>query len=554
MLAWPYSLNKVKSLISRSNNGGYLEVPYLFTEQKLLRALELIHESGKEEVRHNFGAWSPGFWRKFMEKSSNRNDLAGLFSRKTRSTDGLIDRARANANEQRKPNDRAKTNSNTTQNSARVHHRNPKLPSLDPIAEAVLKAAKKELGRPISGESERELTETDMREAIARVCDETGTNLDSITCSNIIRHINSDLIGWGVLQPLIDDPGVTDIHCYDFQTVVLQRGKESELTGLKWPNQEAYQTYIDRLLLRVGKSLNTQQHTVDAALPDGKRICAMHQSVCATRGPLMTIRVQRVREAQIENLVEYGVCPPLIAEYLGALVATCQHTMIVAGETGTGKTTMLRSFGSRFKDTESIISVEDTPELLYPHPFYRSLISRSANSEGVGEVTLQEHIKATLRLCPTRVILGEMRSPEAAEAFLEAAQTGHSGLSTIHARNARETLTRLESLLGRAQRGVNVDIVRQQIALALDVVCWCIRDKETGRIRLAEVIEVGQFLEGQIQVRPLFNLVERGENPVWEVQSFSSNFDDALRAQGIYLSDSSRYIELEHEALREVNS
>ena len=138
----------------------------------------------------------------------------------------------------------------------------------------------------------------------------------------------------------------------------------------------------------------------------------------------------------------------------------------------------------------SFDGVEDTPELNYPHPYYRSLVSRDSNSEGVGEVTLQEHIKATLRLCPSRIILGEMRTPEAAESFLEAAQTGHTGLSTIHARNARETLTRLESLLGRAQRGVSMDIIRQQIALAVDLVCWCVREKETGAIRLAEVVEI----------------------------------------------------------------
>lgn len=414
------------------------------------------------------------------------------------------------------------------------------------LADAVIKAARKELSNAANAD-DQDISEIKIAAAIDTVCERTGTPLDDITRSNIIIHLKSDLFGWGLLQPLIDDPQVTDIHCYDYRTVVLQRGKESETTGIRWPSPEAYQTYLDRIVLRLGKSLSTQQHTVDGAFPDGKRICAIHSSVCGSRGPLLTVRVPRIRDAYIESLVDLGVCPPLIVDYLGALISTCEHTFIMAGETGTGKTTMLRSFGSRFKATESVIGVEDTAELNYQHPYYRSLVSRGANSEGVGEVSLQEHIKSTLRLCPTRVILGEMRTPEAAESFLEAAQTGHAGLSTIHARNARETLTRLESLLGRAQRGVSMDIIRQQIALALDVVCWCVREKTTGKIRLAEVIEVGNFVEGQIQVRPMFKMIQGGENPIWEVQSFSSNHDNILKERGVHLSETARYLELHQE-------
>ncbi len=316
----------------------------------------------------------------------------------------------------------------------------------------------------------------------------------------------------------------------------------SEITNLRWPNAEAYTTFIDRVLYRLGKSLSTQQHTVDASFPDGKRICAVHKSVCGSRGPLVTIRVPRVQEASLEGLISYQVAPALIVNYLAALVRSVEHTFMVSGETGTGKTTLMRSLGTQFRPQESIIAIEDTPELNFQHPYYRSLVSRTANSEGMGEVTLQEHIKTTLRMCPTRVILGEMRTPESAESFLEAAQTGHSGMSTVHARNARETLTRLESLLGRAQRGVSIDIIRQQIALSVDVVIWQMREKSSGRVRMGEVIEVGNFSEGNIQIRPMFKLVQQGENPMWEVQSYSSFYEEVLEKSGIYLGDAPRYI------------
>jgi pilus assembly protein CpaF len=211
--------------------------------------------------------------------------------------------------------------------------------------------------------------------------------------------------------------------------------------------------------------------------------------------------------------------------------------MMVAGETGTGKTTLIKCLATQFGPDESIVAVEDTPELNFAHPYFRSLVSRPPNSEGAGEVTLQEHIKTTLRMTPTRVLLGEMRTPFSAEAFLESAQTGHVGMSTIHARNARETLVRLESLLGRAQKSVAIDIIRQQIALAVDCVVWLIREKATGKPRIAEVIEVGHFVEGVIQVRPMFTLAKQGVRPVWRVDSWNSNFSEQLKNDGINLGE-----------------
>jgi pilus assembly protein CpaF len=413
--------------------------------------------------------------------------------------------------------------------------------SLSPIANAILREARREIGSEEDFD-EREIREDQIAAAVDKVCATRGHVIDDIIRAEIIVHLKQDLLGWGVLQPLIDNAEVTDIHVYDHQTVVLQRGKVSETTGIHWPSHEAYVSFIDRVLLQLGKSISNQQHTVDAAFPDGKRLCAVHSSVCSGRGPFLTIRVPRVPETTLESIVAYQVAPPLIVNYMAALMRTCEHTFIVSGETGTGKTTLMRCLGTQFRADESIIGVEDTPELNYQHPYYRNLVSRPANTEGVGEVTLQEHIKTTLRLCPSRVILGEMRTPEAAESFLEAAQTGHSGMSTIHARNARETLTRLESLLGRAQRGVSMDIIRQQIALAVDVVVWMVRERVSGRVRIAEVIEVGHFVEGSIQVRPMFKLVEEGDNPKWRIDSWSSSYEDVLERNGIVLGDAPQYL------------
>jgi pilus assembly protein CpaF len=414
---------------------------------------------------------------------------------------------------------------------------------MSPIASLVMREARRELGsdpmlqQQLSTGGKVELV---IAQAVDRVVKKRGESLDDLERANVIITLQKDLVGWGVLQPLIDNPEVTDIHVYDYRTVVLQRGKVSETTGLSWPTSQAYTTFVDRLLLRLGKSLTTQQHTVDASFPNGIRICAVHESVCGQRGPLLCIRVPRISDVSLQNLIDYQVAPPLVVNYLASLVRSGLATMMVAGETGTGKTTLIKCLATQFGADESIVAVEDTPELNFKHPYFRSLVSRPPNAEGVGEVTLQEHIKTTLRMTPTRVLLGEMRTPFAAEAFLESAQTGHVGMSTIHARSARETLVRLESLLGRAQKSVSVDIIRQQIALAVDSVVWMVREKATGKPRVAEVIEIGHFVEGIIQVRPMFTLVKQGVRPMWRIESWNSNFSEQLAKDGIHLGESAQ--------------
>lgn len=494
-----------------------------------------------------------------MSQDKDRDSLVGLFS--TRSTHSRpIDRSTmlpatrqpstssssTNATVDQVRSTRQSTSQSQTVRPPTDTGRQQSRSRLSPLASTVLREARRELGSDYNLQQASEvggnISEANIAQAVDRVLKRRSETVDDIERANIIIHLQKDLMGWGVLQPLIDNREVTDIHCYDHQTVVLQRGKISETTGLHWPNHQAYVSFIDRLLLRLGKSLSTQQHTVDASFPNGIRICAIHESVCGSRGPLLCIRVPRVMETTLDSLVTYQVAPPLIVNYLASLIRSGRATMMVAGETGTGKTTLIKCLGTQFGPDESIVAVEDTPELNFTHPYFRSLVSRPANTEGIGEVTLQEHIKTTLRMTPTRVLLGEMRTPFAAEAFLESAQTGHVGMSTVHARNARETLVRLESLLGRAQKSVSVDIIRQQIALAVDSVVWLFREKGTGKPRVGEIIEVGHFVEGVIQVRPMFTLVKTGERPVWRVDSWASAFDDILSEDGIYLGDSPQEI------------
>lgn len=470
-------------------------------------------------------------------QNEDSKSIIGLFS--TRATQNKpIDRSAVLPPSVTSQGNRTPTQNSTKATSGSVS-KSPSRSHLSPLASTVLREARRELGSDVDAQQEGNLVaESSIAQAVDKVLKRRNEKIDDIERANIIIHLQKDLMGWGVLQPLIDNKEVTDIHCYDYQSVVLQRGKISETTGIHWPSHQAYVSFIDRMLLRMGKSLTTQQHTIDASFSNGIRICAIHESVCGARGPLLCIRVPRIVDASLDSLVSYQVAPPLIVNYMASLVRSGLCTMMVAGETGTGKTTLMRCVATQFGPDESIVAVEDTPELNLTHPYFRSLVSRPPNVEGIGEVTLQEHIKTTLRMTPTRVLLGEMRTPLAAEAFLESAQTGHVGMSTIHARNARETLVRLESLLGRAQKSVSIDIIRQQIALAVDCVIWLFREKGSGKPRVGEIVEVGHFVEGVIQVRPMFTLVKTGSQPVWRVDSWTSAFDEVLADDGIFLGDS----------------
>ena len=483
------------------------------------------------------------------DKKNNNGDLAGLFS--TRSSKKRLEEPSQGASS----NVPAVQESNPEQSVARSSRRTTQKLSqklstsrkasgggtssgLSALANTILREVRRELGSEYEiSEAGTELSESAISRSLERVLKRRSDKISDVEKANIIIHLQKDLLGWGVLQPLVDNPEITDIHVYDHRTVVLQRGKISEVTGISWPSQQSYVSFIDRILLRLGKSLSTAQHTVDASFNNGIRLCAVHESVCGQRGPYLCIRVPRIVEATLESVISYQVAPPLIVDYLASLTRSGLCTMMLAGETGTGKTTLMRCLASQFGSAEAIVSVEDTPELNLVHPFYRSLVSRAPNAEGVGEVTLQEHIKTTLRMTPTRVLLGEMRTPLSAEAFLESAQTGHVGMSTIHARNARETLVRLESLLGRAQKSVSIEIIRQQIALAVDVIVWLVREKGSGKPRIAEVVEVGHFVEGTIQVRPMFTLSKSGKQPVWSVDSWASQFEEVLTEDNINLGN-----------------
>jgi pilus assembly protein CpaF len=202
--------------------------------------------------------------------------------------------------------------------------------------------------------------------------------------------------------------------------------------------------------------------------------------------------------------------------------------VLIVGEVGAGKTTLARALAASIPEDEAILVIEDTPEIKLDHRLVRSVVTREANTDGVGRISPAELIRAGMRMAMNRIIFGEMRDAEAAEAFIDVCASGHPGMSTIHARSAAEALTRLELFLGRAQKGVSREVLSQQMVTAVAVIVFVDVCKATGRRRIIEVKEIGPVADGRIREREMFSYRVEDGIPVWSLRQRVSAHREAL--------------------------
>lgn len=311
----------------------------------------------------------------------------------------------------------------------------------------------------------------------------------------------NETLGLGPLEPLLQDAEINDILVNGYDNVWIDRNGRLEQTDIRFKDEEHLLHVVNRVVARVGRRIDEASPIVDARLPDGSRVNAIIPPL-SLEGPLLSIRRFRPTPFTFEDMVNAGTISEDMAEFL-QLAVKARLNIMVSGGTSAGKTTLLNVLSGHISDEERIITIEDTAELRLQQRHVLRLESRPSNIEGRGAVPQRELVKNALRMRPDRIVVGEVRGPEALD-MLQAMNTGHEGsLTTIHANSARDALSRLETLVLLSGIELNQRSIREQVASALDLIVQVKRLPDGSR-KVVQISEVTGVQEAIISLQELF--------------------------------------------------
>ena len=378
-----------------------------------------------------------------------------------------------------------------------------------------------------------------VKESLNKAYEQTGLKLPESLRIQLFREILDDLIGFGPIQPLLDEPEISEVMVNRPKLVYIERNGKLIETNVKFDNDSHILRVIERIISPLGRRVDTESPMVDARLPDGSRVNAVIPPV-AIDGPMLTIRKFSKTKLTIDNLIEFDTLTKMMSDFLRACVLG-RLNIIVSGGTGSGKTTLLNVLSSFIPETERVLTIEDSAELRLDQKHIIRMEARPPNIDGKGQVTIRDMVRNALRMRPDRIIVGECRGGEALD-MLQAMNTGHDGsLTTLHANTPRDALMRLETMVLMAGMELPLKVIRQQIASAVDLIVHQSRLKNGPR-KITAISEVAGMEGDTIVMSDIFKFEQTGVTPEGEViGSFKPTgirpmFSPRLEAVGYKLS------------------
>lgn len=344
---------------------------------------------------------------------------------------------------------------------------------------------------------------------VAELLVENKIRLNQIEQRSLVTNLVNDMMGLGPLEPLLADKDITEVMVNGPNQIYVERGGKLDLTDISFRDHSHLMNICTRIVSWIGRRVDESSPMCDARLKDGSRVNIIIPPL-AIDGAAISIRKFAEKKITLEKMVEFGSMSPQMMKLL-QIAARVKLNILISGGTGSGKTTLLNALSRMIEGGERVVTIEDAAELQLQQPHVVRLETRPANLEGQGEVTIRDLVKNSLRMRPDRIILGECRGSEAID-MLQAMNTGHEGsMSTVHANNPREALTRLENMISMGGFGLPPKAMRMQVASAIDLICQVSRMRDGGR-RITHISEVVGIEGDVITMQDLFTYKYRGED------------------------------------------
>ncbi len=377
----------------------------------------------------------------------------------------------------------------------------------------------------------------EIRAAVAKLLEEESTPLSRLEKERITEEVLNEVFGLGPLEPLLQDPTVSDILVTTPKLVYVERHGKLHRTPVEFKDNGHLLRIIEKIVSRVGRRVDESSPLVDARLPDGSRVNAVIPPV-AVDGPLLSIRRFRRDPIQPEELVRNLTLTEAMLQIAQASVKA-RMNIIISGGTGAGKTTLLNVLSGYIPEDERIVTIEDAAELQLRQTHVARMESRPPNIEGQGAIRIRQLVVNALRMRPDRIVVGEVRAEEALD-MLQAMNTGHDGsLTTIHANSPRDAIGRLEVMVGMAS-SMNVRSIRQQVASAVDLFIQIARFSD-GTRRITHLTECVGMEGEQVTTQDIFVFEKTGVREDGRVvgkfrpTGIRPKFYERLKAAGIIL-------------------